>query len=372
MSIDPTSPVAVIEGIGQARAEALSGIHVFNVFDLLRATISQLHDALKTGASEAQIRSWRNMASLLQVDQINPQWAEALDSGGIDSIDELSTKNLDDLHTLFSEAYDKHLIPEVPGPAQITDMIRDATIIRLCGVLTLTIRDRDGNPVVGAKARIGDNVAHADAHGRVRLVRVQLGSGLPLIVEHEEHGLLLVDNPPVIPDHHAIGVTILSMPEPGSVDDASSNRLSEYEGDILPLSGNIPTREVTLSSDKLRERDLLYVCSFYKSAPDVKLASMLKSQGKGEIIVYNYRVPLSDLDTPPDVGDMFIYRGGKFIPWKSSVDRIIRYKIRMRMEKAFSDRPAPTTVSEMNHDMEERINWMEENGGFTGYARWES
>ena len=370
MSIDPTSPVTVIEGIGQARAEAIARIHVFNVFDLLRATINQLHDAIRTSSSEDQVRSWQNMSSLLQVDQITPQWAEALDSGGVDSIDELSTKKLDVLQEIFSKAHDEHLIPNVPEAGQITEMVMDATIIRLLGVLTLTIRDGDGNPVVGAKAKIGVISAQTDSHGRVRLVRIPLDAGLPLVVEHEDHGLLLVEDPPIISDHHSIGVTLLKMPKRGAPEDASSIRLSEYEGDTLLLGGNIPSREVTLSSDRLRERDLLSVCSLYKSEPDAKLVSMLKSKEKGEIIVNHYRVPLSDFDSPPQVGDMYIYRGGKFIPRKRTVDRINRYKLRIRMAKEFSGRPAPSTVSEKIHDMEERINWMKENGGFRGHARW--
>ncbi len=370
MAIDPTSSVTVIEGIGAARAEALAAIHVFNVFDLLRCTVSQLYEPVKTSVSEDQVRSWQNMAGFLQVEQVTRQWAEALDSGGIESINELSTKKLDELHVIFTKAHDENLIPEVPTPNQMTEMIKDATIICRSGALTLTVTDRDGNPVVGAEARIGVNKEQTDARGRVRLVRVPLGTGLPLVVEHGEYGLLIIEDPPIVSDHQSIGVEFLTMPQRGTADDASSIRLSEYDGDTIPLGGNIPTRQVTLAHDMLREGDLLTVFSLYKSTPDAKLTSMLREYSRGEITIFQYRIPLSAFDVPPQVGDTFTYRSGTFFPRKRTVDRINRYRKRRKLAKVFADRPVPSTMTEKLRDIEERITWMQENDGFKGHARW--
>ena len=43
MTVNPNSPVTIIEGIGPSYAEALVLIRVFNVFDLLRGTVNQFH-----------------------------------------------------------------------------------------------------------------------------------------------------------------------------------------------------------------------------------------------------------------------------------------------------------------------------------------
>jgi len=369
MVINPDSPVTVIEGIGSSSAEALASIGVFNVFDLLRGTVAQLHSAVNHFASEMQVSKWRDMSSLLQIVEVTPQWAEGLTSGGIDSIGELASKNVEDVQDILTKAQDDGLIPDVPTVSQIAAMIRDATVIQHTGVLTLTVRNQDDASVVGATASIGTISSNTDQRGRVRIIRIPLGSPIPLRIEHEDYGTLLIDNPPIIPDHLAIGVTVLVMPNPGDSEDSSTHHLSEYNGDELPVPGNHPRKEVTLSAGELREGDLLEVRHFYKLASDVQLVSMLKDYRNGEFIAYQYRVPISSFESPPKLRNAYVFRNGSFLPFTLTMDRLHNYKIRRRMVKAFSDRPAPTNLAEAMEGIVDRLTFLAENGGLKGFAR---
>lgn len=370
MAIDPASPVSVIEGIGPALAEALAAIRVFHVFDLLRCSAAQLHAAVKSKASEDQVLAWQSMASLLQVEEMTAQWAEALCGGGMGTINELASQEFESLQAIFKRAFDNHILRDLPTANQLAAMIRDAAIICCSGTLTLTLRDRAGNPVSGAKARIGLHSAQSDAHGRVRLVRLPMGVGLPLIVEHEHFAVLSISNPPICADNQAIGVHVLTLPEAGGAGVNGSMRLSEYKGETLPLGTGKPIRMALASQKELREEDLLCVSSFYKKTADVKLVSLLKDYVLSEVIVHAYRVPRTAFAMLPKLGDVYVYRGGHFIPRKHTVDSINRYKRRRAMAEAFAMAPTPVSSDEKLLDLEKRIRWLETHEGFYGHARW--
>jgi hypothetical protein len=370
MATDPASPVSLIEGIGPAHAEALASIHVFHVFDLLRCSVAQLHAAVKSRASEDQVLAWQSMASLLQVKGMTAQWAEALCRGGIGTINELASQELEGLQATFQRALNNHLLRDLPTANQLAAMMRDAAIISCCGTLTLTLRDQAGNPISGAKARIGVHSGQTDAHGRVRLTRLPMGVGLPLIVEHNRFAVLAISNPPICADNQAIGVHVLTLPEADKAGVDEPMQLSEYKGDILPLGKGKPIRIALASQKEIREEDLLCVSSFYKRTADVKLVSLLKDYVLGEVIVHAYRVPRAAFAMPPKLGDAYIYRGGYFIPRKHTVDSINRYKRRRAMAEAFAMAPTPVTSDDKLLDLEKRIHWLETHAGLYGHARW--
>lgn len=368
MAIDSNSPITIIEGIGPSRAEALASIDVFNIFDLLRCTVLQLHETVRDTAPKEQVQLWWNMASMLQVEEVNPQWAEGLVRGGIDSIGKLASKQIEDIQTVLAKAKDKRLIPNVPTITQIFSMIRDAVVIQHTGVLTLTIRNPDGNPVVNATTSIGRISQKTDERGRVRLLRIPFGPPTPLRIEHEDYGTLIINNPQINFDHLLIGVTVLNMPNRGD-DSSSIQSLSEYNGDELPLPGSQPRKEITLSANELREGDLLRIHRFYKSTSDVQLISMLRDYVNGEFIIYQYRVPISSFNLPPKPRDIFVYRNSSFLPFLVTLDRFRSYKIRRQLVKKFSSLPKPSNRSEMIQDLQERIKFFTEKKGFKGYVR---
>jgi hypothetical protein len=108
------------------------------------------------------------MARLLQVEEMTAPWAEALCRGGIGTLNELARQEFEALQALFKRAAEKHLTRDRPTAYQLTAMIKDAAIICCSGTITLTVRDRAGHPVRGAKARIGVHSGETDGQGRVQ------------------------------------------------------------------------------------------------------------------------------------------------------------------------------------------------------------
>ncbi len=369
MAVSQDSPVTAIQGIGAAHATRLASLAVCGVFDLLRLTASQLHAAFTGVASYDQARSWRAMASLLQVEAVTPQWAEGLVRGGVDSVAELASKDIAEVQDILTKARDEGLVPDVPKASESAIMIRDAAVIQHTGTLTLTVRAPDQRPCVGATASLGRTAATTDERGRVRLIRIPAGPPTPLRIEHPDFRTLLIADPPISWDYLATSVHVLTM-DPGT-DPVESQplRLSEYDGDELPVPGNQPTREETLSADELREGDLLVVSRFYESAPDVRLASVLRDYVNGEFLTHQYRVPTALFQSPPRLGEAYVYRNGAFKLSAFTIDRVRHYRIRRRLAKAFSGRPAPTDPADIRKDIQDRLEWLADHGGLSGYVR---
>jgi len=78
-----------IEGIGPKRTAALNTRGVYTLLDLLSVPPEKLARALKGSAGLESIRSWQNMAFLMQSDVINGQTAEALLHAGINRLSQL-------------------------------------------------------------------------------------------------------------------------------------------------------------------------------------------------------------------------------------------------------------------------------------------
>lgn len=119
-----------IEGIGPAYAEKLAKAKVATTEDLLksccdakgRKTVGE-----KTGIGEGQLLKWANMADMMRVDGVGPQYAELLEAAGVDTIKELRTRNAANLAQRMSEVNeDKQLSGAAPAESVIQDWITKA------------------------------------------------------------------------------------------------------------------------------------------------------------------------------------------------------------------------------------------------------
>ncbi len=81
--------MGAIEGIGPAIEQRFRQVAVFTVYDPLRASASRLGTVVSALASFDAVRSWRQMATLLEAEAVTPQWAEALVKSGIASRSDL-------------------------------------------------------------------------------------------------------------------------------------------------------------------------------------------------------------------------------------------------------------------------------------------
>lgn len=119
-----------IEGIGPSFAEKLGMASIKTTDNLLshcgnaggRKTV-----ASKTGLSEGQLLKWANLADLMRIDGIGPQFSELLEAAGVDTIKELRTRNAENLATRMAEVNSaKKLTRTVPSTDMIQGWIRAA------------------------------------------------------------------------------------------------------------------------------------------------------------------------------------------------------------------------------------------------------
>jgi predicted flap endonuclease-1-like 5' DNA nuclease len=119
-----------IEGIGPAFAQKLGVVKIQTTDDLLRLcgdAKSRKEVAAKTGVSEAQLLKWSNLADLMRVSGIGPQFSELLEASGVDTIKELRTRNADNLADKMKEVNaEKNLTNAVPTATVISGWIERA------------------------------------------------------------------------------------------------------------------------------------------------------------------------------------------------------------------------------------------------------
>lgn len=119
-----------IEGIGEVHAKKLESIGITTVEQLLDAgkTPHGRNDlAAKTGSSEHHVLKWVNQADLFRIHGIARQYAELLESAGVDSVLELAQRNAEHLHEKLKSANEaKRQVHVVPGVATLGKWIEEA------------------------------------------------------------------------------------------------------------------------------------------------------------------------------------------------------------------------------------------------------
>ena len=107
-----------IQGIGPAFAEKLTAAEITTTADLLakcctpagRGNVAEI-----TGLSTSHILKWANMADLMRVSGIGPQFSELLEGAGVDTVKELRTRNAANLAAKMDEVnQEKHLSGSAP------------------------------------------------------------------------------------------------------------------------------------------------------------------------------------------------------------------------------------------------------------------
>ena len=125
--------IVEIEGIGPVLGGKLLKAGIKTVEALLKQGASKsgrkkLSDA--TGISESQILEFVNMADLMRISGIGPEFAELLEAAGVDTIKELRTRNAENLHQKLVEVNKaKKLTRRVPSLGMVKDFIKKANAI---------------------------------------------------------------------------------------------------------------------------------------------------------------------------------------------------------------------------------------------------
>lgn len=118
-----------IEGIGKKYAGKLGRAGYDNVEDIVKLTWEQINElAKKTKISAKRIDKWQEQADLISLKGIGPEFAEALNKIGIDSVKELARRNAESTLEKL-KALDKrrsNILRKLPTLAQVKEWVNKA------------------------------------------------------------------------------------------------------------------------------------------------------------------------------------------------------------------------------------------------------
>jgi predicted flap endonuclease-1-like 5' DNA nuclease len=124
------SHINKIEGIGPSHTKKFAEVGVTTVEHLLKAGATpkgRNELATKTGFHEHHLLKWVNQADLLRINGVGRQYAELLQSSGVDSVKELAQRKPDNLHEKLKESNDsKRKVHIVPNLTSLTNWISEA------------------------------------------------------------------------------------------------------------------------------------------------------------------------------------------------------------------------------------------------------
>lgn len=122
-----------IEGIGPSYREKLDSAKIATTDDLLEHCCSAKGRkvvAEKTGVSEKLLLEWSNMADMMRISGVGPQFAELLEASGVDTVKELRTRNAESLAAKIDEINRvKHLANAAPSASNVQKWIDQAKSI---------------------------------------------------------------------------------------------------------------------------------------------------------------------------------------------------------------------------------------------------
>jgi predicted flap endonuclease-1-like 5' DNA nuclease len=119
-----------IEGIGPAYAKKLAAARIETTDDLLKLCGNAQGRKLvaeTTGVGESTLLKWSNLADLMRVSGIGPQYSELLEAAGVDTIKELATRNAENLAAKMKEVNEaKKLARTSPSSKVVEDWVAAA------------------------------------------------------------------------------------------------------------------------------------------------------------------------------------------------------------------------------------------------------
>ena len=119
-----------IEGIGPAFAEKLAGVGVKNTDAFLQLCCDKKGRKQVSAAadiSEKHLLKWANLADLMRISGIGPQFSELLEAAGVDTVKELRNRNAENLAAKMKEVQqEKRLTRTAPGVSTVSRWVAQA------------------------------------------------------------------------------------------------------------------------------------------------------------------------------------------------------------------------------------------------------
>jgi predicted flap endonuclease-1-like 5' DNA nuclease len=119
-----------IEGIGPAFAEKLVTAKIKTTEDLLDLCCTpagRKKVAETTGIGEKTLLKWSNLADLMRVSGIGPQFSELLEAAGVDTVKELRTRNAENLAAAMTKVQEEKKLAKVAPAAKVVQGWIDAS-----------------------------------------------------------------------------------------------------------------------------------------------------------------------------------------------------------------------------------------------------
>ena len=119
-----------IEGIGPANGEKLAGASIKDTDTLLRLCAGRQgrkEIAGKVDISEKHLLKWANLADLMRISGIGPQYSELLEAAGVDTVEELRHRNAENLAAKMKQVQqEKRLTRTAPGVSTVSRWVARA------------------------------------------------------------------------------------------------------------------------------------------------------------------------------------------------------------------------------------------------------
>ncbi|MBB5186571.1 putative flap endonuclease-1-like 5' DNA nuclease [Zhongshania antarctica] len=119
-----------IEGIGETYSSKLVSAGISSVEGLLEncaAKPARKSLAEKSGISEKRILNWVNRADLARISGVSTQYADLLESAGVDTVPELAQRNAENLQEKMARCNEEtHLVRKVPSLSQVQSWVAQA------------------------------------------------------------------------------------------------------------------------------------------------------------------------------------------------------------------------------------------------------
>ncbi len=119
-----------IEGIGPAYGEKLAGIGIKNTDTFLQLCAGRKgrqEISGKADISEKHLLKWANLADLMRISGIGPQYSELLEAAGVDTVKELRHRNTVNLANRMKQVQqEKRLTRTAPGVSTVSRWVAQA------------------------------------------------------------------------------------------------------------------------------------------------------------------------------------------------------------------------------------------------------
>ena len=122
-----------IEGIGPAYGEKLRNAGIMDTDGLLKVCCDadgRRKVAEETGITAKLLLNWANLADLMRISGIGPQYSELLEASGVDTVKELRHRNAENLASKMAEVNaEKKLAKSSPAASVVAKWIEDSKTI---------------------------------------------------------------------------------------------------------------------------------------------------------------------------------------------------------------------------------------------------